>query len=124
MFDELFERTKKVNEYIDTSDLLTLFDETYSLQNFVDNLEDREEAKAVYEDMKSIIQDAREVVKSWQKQLTAAKIEEIYEDLELPSLWWEGSDAWEIAYEGDSSELENYLKEIIEYGPDLKLGNK
>jgi len=122
MFDEIWERTRKVNEYLSTKDLLDTFDETYSLDNFIGNIEEVEDATEMHQNMLPLIQKARGVVKSWQDQLSAEGKDKVYlGGTHLPSLWWEGSDAWQMAYEGDSTELERYLEEIIQYGPELDI---
>lgn len=36
-------------------------------------------------------------------------------DIEVPSLWWEGSDAWDDVSEGNFSGLEWYLDELVGY---------
>lgn len=129
-FGEIFESTKnlserfvrKINEYLDSNELLVTFDGIWNLEGFEEDIVDKERAREVFNSLQGKMIQAREIIVLWQKQLIDAGMEKVYagEDFELPSLWWEGSDGWSMAQEGDISGLEDYLDEILSYGPNLR----
>jgi len=116
LLERLFEERRTVNEDLFVDDLLTVFDDIWSEETYKREFGE-EDGEYFYKKALPKIKKAREIVASWQKQLQDRGYsgEMIPPEYDLPSLWWEGTDAWDMGPDAP----EEYLDDIIEYGPNL-----
>jgi len=99
---------RRMKEGISDEDLLGEFDYLYSEEHFMEQASDedeKEELTTIYRRLTPRIEQAHRKLAQLVKQGVK----------NIPTLWWEGSDAWEMAAEGDSTGLVDYLDELINY---------